>query len=413
MENVYEIKKRKCLDYILPKGEKIDELKKDIYSSVIIVIHIFYDEKIDFFLKYVENIPEEIFVFITVAKEQTREYIREYLKNTDRKYKVVIKENQGRDISSLLVTARTEILKYKYVCFLHDKKEKCDEKKTDIDQWSYCLWENSIGSKIFINNIIYTFEKNSIIGLLVPPSPITENLEYGYSNSWGSDFGLVKNLSKQMGLKCDLDKAFPPIALGTVFWARVDALRSLFQRDWKYVDFDPEPLANDGTLSHAIERILPFVVQDSGYETGWVMTDQYAAKQFEYQADVLGMLFNLLENMQKIRYISKARKLYDMAVMLPQFCKAFNKIYIYGAGENGKRCFSLMIALGINPKAFIVTYLEKGKRNFCGMAVHSVDEIKLDDSCGIVIAVSRALVEEIQNLLFSKNFLGENIFIFE
>ena len=59
------------------------------------------------------------------------------------------------------------------------------------------------------------------------------------------------------------------MAVGTVYWSRVDALRKLFEYEWKYEDFDMEPLAEDGTLSHAIERILEFVARDAGYESKW------------------------------------------------------------------------------------------------------------------------------------------------
>lgn len=81
------------------------------------------------YLRYIENIPDDIFILITVSEEKTKRYINSFWKNKTLKYKVILKPNRGRDISSLLIAARKEILNYKYVCFLHDKKEKILKKR--------------------------------------------------------------------------------------------------------------------------------------------------------------------------------------------------------------------------------------------------------------------------------------------
>lgn len=52
-----------------------------------------------------------------------------------------------------------------------------------------------------------------------------------------------------------IDEKKEPIApLGTMFWFRPRAMKLLFDRDWEYEDFPPEPNAIDGTLLHAIEK---------------------------------------------------------------------------------------------------------------------------------------------------------------
>jgi lipopolysaccharide biosynthesis protein len=50
-----------------------------------------------------------------------------------------------------------------------------------------------------------------------------------------------------------------------MFWARVDALRPIFAGQFGWEDYPEEPLPYDGTLLHAIERLLPFVAQKTGY----------------------------------------------------------------------------------------------------------------------------------------------------
>ena len=53
--------------------------------------------------------------------------------------------------------------------------------------------------------------------------------------------------------------------IGTMFWARSAALKPLFDLKLARDDYPPEPIPYDGTILHAIERLLPFVAQHAGY----------------------------------------------------------------------------------------------------------------------------------------------------
>ncbi|MBS0193643.1 MAG: hypothetical protein JSR34_05295 [Proteobacteria bacterium] len=49
-----------------------------------------------------------------------------------------------------------------------------------------------------------------------------------------------------------------------MFWARTDALRPLFDLALDWSDYPSEPLPYDGSLLHALERLLPFVAAARG-----------------------------------------------------------------------------------------------------------------------------------------------------
>jgi hypothetical protein len=52
--------------------------------------------------------------------------------------------------------------------------------------------------------------------------------------------------------------------IGTTFWARTQALRPLLAlTDWS--DYPTEPVPIDGTILHALERLLPFAARQAGY----------------------------------------------------------------------------------------------------------------------------------------------------
>ena len=62
-----------------------------------------------------------------------------------------------------------------------------------------------------------------------------------------------------------------------MFWFRRTALESMFHNKLKYEDFPKEPTGvNDGTIMHAIERLYPFVAQQNGYYTAWILNNKYA-----------------------------------------------------------------------------------------------------------------------------------------
>ena len=52
-----------------------------------------------------------------------------------------------------------------------------------------------------------------------------------------------------------------------MFWARPEALEPLFSLGLKWDDYPVEPLPVDGTMLHALERLVPFSVEMAGFTT--------------------------------------------------------------------------------------------------------------------------------------------------
>jgi lipopolysaccharide biosynthesis protein len=82
---------------------------------------------------------------------------------------------------------------------------------------------------------------------------------------WDKNLPFAKPLAERLGIT-DLPEQFFSFPVGTMFWARAASLRKLFEAglDWK--DYPPEPLSIDGSMLHALERLLPSVVQHAGFE---------------------------------------------------------------------------------------------------------------------------------------------------
>ncbi len=412
MKNVYDIKKDENLNFIL-SDKYINNLNNTILQKeMAVVIHLHYEDTVKDYFKYIVNIPESVDIYITVSDKTTKMRIAECIDHYGIKNCLIVdKNNRGRDISALLVACRDKILEYQYVCFAHDKKEKSDDRRKDIQYWTEGLWENTIGSTEYIYNVKELFTKNKRLGVLVPPNPITDHFSYAVTNTWYKNFNLTKKIAEELKLICDISEDKPSITLGTVFWCRVDALRKLFLKQWIYEDFPAEPLAPDGTISHAIERILAYVAQDAGYFTGNIMTDTYAGKQFEHRNLILTKAFDELDKFSGIGNVNELFNCDLKRKNIEEFCNLYSDIYIYGAGIYGNKSFRMMQAICKMPKAFLVSDGKRIMKDLYGIPILELSEIELDYKCGIILSVSSKYIDEVKQILDEKKFNNLMIYI--
>ena len=161
---------------------------------------------------------------------------------------------------------------------MHDKKAGQNSPKMIGESFAYHCYENTLPTKEFAENVIALFEENPRLGLLVPPTPSHGPYYSTIGQEWHTNYQNVLELAKKWNIQVDINESKPPVApLGTTFWFRKEALKSLFNVGLTYEDFPKEPTGtNDGNIMHAIERLYPFVAQQNGYYCGWLLSDKYA-----------------------------------------------------------------------------------------------------------------------------------------
>lgn len=412
MRNVSDIKRDENLNFVLSNKYIYNESGHILQKEMAVFIHLHYEDTVNNYFEYIVNIPQAIDIYITVSDKKTKMKIADYIEYYGIKNcHIIEKNNRGRDVSALLVACRKKILEYKYICFVHDKKEKSDYTRTDTKCWVKGLWENTVGSTEYIYNIKELFAKDERLGVLFPPDPLTSQISLPMVNTWYKNFELTRNIARELGLVCDICEDKPPIALGTVFWCKVDALKKLFLKEWTYDDFPDEPLPHDGTISHAIERILAYVAQDAGYWAGIIMTDTYAGKQFEYRNKILKEAFGCLSSNLGIGSVSDISHYTMKRKKIEEFsCKYFD-IYIYGTGFFGTRSLRMMETIGKKAKAFLVSDGERTAESLQGIPVLELSEVELNNKCGIILAVSSKYVDEIKKNLDEKKFDNFMVYI--
>ncbi len=274
--NMADIKKMMHLNYILPKNVEVN--KEDTGLKTALIMHIYYEDLLEETIKYINNMPKSADLIITTPKSELVNIIEERCEKLKfNKLVVLLIENRGRDVSSLLVGAAPYIYDYDLVCYMHDKKTTQIKPYANGLGFNYKCFENCLGSNNLIKNIIRTFKDNERLGMLMPPPPNHGNFYQIAGSEWANNFDNTASVLYNLGIKVQIDWRKEPVSpLGTMFWFRPNVLKPLFDRKYTYEDFPKEPNNYDGTILHAIERAYGLICQHEGYYPAWVMSDAFA-----------------------------------------------------------------------------------------------------------------------------------------
>lgn len=393
LKNVYDIRYENGLLFLLPEDGKV-QLSYEIHSKTAILIYLYYIDTMNIYYRYIFNIPLDIDVYIISSSEEVLQKVRSHVSEVSkRQIYCILKENRGRDVSALIVTGKDIVTRYKYICFLHDKKEHSEEKKEDIYLWIENLWGNQIGSQDYIDNILNLFENHKDIGILAPPEPIGRYFSTWCGHGWYHSFEITRELAGKLQLATDLREDKPPITLGTVLWFRYDALKKLFDLGWKYSDFDDEKLCREDYLSYAVERIFAYVAQDAGYKTGTVMTISYAAKQMSFFQYATHCFFNEMDSYFPIDNLNDLEYYKRNKSKVVQFARKNTKVYLYGAGKMGSLCSNILRKENIELDGYLVSKSPETEMAD-GISVSHVDMIRDWQNVAVIITVYDKRVQD-------------------
>lgn len=413
MKNVYDIRFEKNLYHIL-------SLTTDgtlglpygiLYSHTAIILYLYYSDTVEDYYGYLDDIPSGIDVYIISSRQEVLWQVKRHRDETGGKCReYLLKENTGRDVSALLVSSKEIVRQYKYVCFLHDKKAHDPEMEKDTQLWIENLWGNLIGSAHYINNILGLFEKDEQLGVIAPPDPIGDNFYISLGYGWYGSFGITSKIANRLKLNADLDINRPPITLGTALWFRYDALRKLFDADWKYADFDDSQLNDTNYLSYGLERIFAYVAQDAGYDTATAMTAPYAEKHINHQQYTTSLIFSEARHFFPIPTLAGIECYKRNSVKMIEFARRNRLFYLYGTGDMGRFCYNLLAKVNLLPVGFIVSAVNM-ERFFGELPIHSIDELEEDKNIAIIITVTHSKdQQEIIGTLMDRRFNNYMVF---
>jgi len=162
--------------------------------------------------------------------------------------------NRGGDLGSLLSELALE-LDSRYSVHGHMHTILNDgEHVTALREF---LLINLLGDTKFpmADHILSQFVKQPRLGMVFADDPNCLD--------WTENRDQAEALSRRLGL--------PPLpsainfSIGSMFWARKGSLKSLYDLGLTWDEYPEEPLPYDGTIVHAIERLLPQVCMANGF----------------------------------------------------------------------------------------------------------------------------------------------------
>lgn len=281
LENQAIIKRNMHFNYILPRGFSEDATEILKKRKIALVMHIYYEDQAEVCLEYAKSMPPETDVYITTDSEEKLAHVKKVFEKLPcQNLTIQLRENKGRDLSTLIVSYRKEIAQYDYVCYMHDKKVKQLTPQTIGYGFAYKCFENILASRDFVNNVLHTFEKNERLGMMAPPPPNHGQYYFILGQEWGKNYEETVKLAEKLNLSVNIKKEYEPIsAFGSMFWFRPKALKKLLDYEWTFDELPDEPVDDDGTILHAIERIHGFVCQDAGYYPAYLLSDRGASME--------------------------------------------------------------------------------------------------------------------------------------
>lgn len=131
------------------------------------------------------------------------------------------------------------------------------------NHWFEYLSEYLIRDKVVLVNALSLLFNNTDIGLYYPTT--FWNMP-PWVNHWLRNKSKASELALRMGLPIRSSE-FISYPVGGMFWFKPKALEKLFDLNLGYEDFPEEPIQNDGTIAHAIERVLEDASIASGFKT--------------------------------------------------------------------------------------------------------------------------------------------------
>lgn len=232
-------------------------------NRIAIIIHLFYFEVWQEIEKYLQEIEEPFDLYITVPDEFHCGIVNEIR----RTYPEVVMRtviNRGRDIAPFLtILAEIEPLGYDAVCKIHSKKSTHLEggkgwRPGSGAEWRTEILEELIGTRRNVRGILGEFRSNPRLGVVGPQRNLMN-----FIDAIGSNERNIIVLQEKMQLKITRDFSF---FAGSMFWFRPQALKLLLSLNLTIQDFPEEAGQIDGTLAHALERMVNICAQSSGYE---------------------------------------------------------------------------------------------------------------------------------------------------
>lgn len=239
----------------LPATSGLKLAAGDRAARFAVVAHIYYPDLWPEFHQTLSRLEIDFDLFITLTyRGDETDALMDKIKNQFPAAVLVPLENRGRDILPFMTLVNAGLLdNYEAVCKIHTKKSPHRE---DGDDWRNHLISGVLPQddlKLLLNR----FLANTRAAFWVADGQYFADKKW-----WGSNFEMTRQLMRRIEVDIDFeDLSFPA---GSIYWMKplmIGLLKSLRLNENQ---FDPETGQVDGTLAHALERVMGLLAQAAG-----------------------------------------------------------------------------------------------------------------------------------------------------
>ena len=222
--------------------------------SVALHGHFHYTDNIGELLEGIDVNQAKVDLFLTTTSRDAADRLARATEKYDQGSVLIeVGPNRGRDIGPFIRVMKDHILdRYDIVGHIHGKRS-LHTQFYDVsvgDRWRNFLWQHLLGPRQpSLDVILGHFAQEPDLGLVFP--------ENDHIIGWELDRPLAEMTAKKIGINSLPDDLEFPV--GTMFWARPEALRPLTDFGFTDADYPSEPLPVDGTILHALERLLTVI----------------------------------------------------------------------------------------------------------------------------------------------------------
>lgn len=216
--------------------------------------HYYYTDVAEELLLALRVNRHPIDLYLSTDTETKAQELSAMLARHAMKAEIRIFPNKGRDIGPLLTGFRDLFgAGYDVIGHVHGKRSAHKDAHFG-ERWRRYLLQHTVGGNhCMADTILSAFAQNESLGLVFPE----DDLVVG----WDENVEEARHLQSRMRIDGGLGRASFDFPAGSFFWCRPRALRPLLSLNLAWNDYPDEPVSEDGTILHAIERILGFVCE--------------------------------------------------------------------------------------------------------------------------------------------------------
>ena len=210
-----------------------------------------------------ESIPEPYDLFVTAASGSVAEAVAHDAPAAAAQVCTALVQNRGRDMAPFVASLETLCtLGYELALKIHTKGTST---RSDGAEWRRDLFDKVLGTETTARAIIRAFRSRPELSLVAPTGHLLP-IELYWGRAVETEYNLdhFEHVAQRIGLpRRTHGFSFPA---GSVYWFRPAAFTALASLALGPEDFSIEAGHVDGTLAHALERLVGLLASTDGWE---------------------------------------------------------------------------------------------------------------------------------------------------